>query len=292
MSFNFKQLSLLSLLSLLLPQTAEAIDLLPNDIIAPPPGIQQIQINYQRSERSDYYQHGNKAITGGELVNTQTQLKYGRSFELNALPAYFYVQTPLTEISTTGSIASYSTNSGAGDTTFAFAIWPYANRNAEKYMGFAGYLTVPTGTYDSQRKLNAGDNRYKWALQTGYEQSIAKNINWMSAVDALWFGENDDQAINHKKLKQKALYSAQTALIYKFNSTYSASAGYFYSVGGVTSLDGVGQGDLTQSHRYQISGIANLPIGRLTLQYGQEMSTRNGFIEDARWILRYSKYFK
>lgn len=191
-----------------------------------------------------------------------------------------------------GCVASYSTNSGAGDTTFALALWPYANRESEKYVGLASYLTVPTGTYNSQQKLNAGDNRYKWALQAGYEQAIYKNINWMSAIDAVWFGENDDHATTHKTLKQKALYSAQTAAIYKFNSTYSVAAGYFYSVGGLTSLNGESQNDMTQSHRYQISGIATLPIGRLILQYGQEVKTRNGFIEDSRWIVRYSKYFK
>ena len=277
---------------LLSPQLVWAVDLLPNDVIAPPPGIQQLQINYQRSERSDYYQNSRKALTGSEIVNTQTQLKYGRSFEIQTLPAYFYVQAPLTEISTSGSVASYSSNSGAGDTTFALALWPYANRESERYVGLASYLTVPTGTYHSEQKLNAGDNRYKWALQAGYEQAISKNINWMSAIDAVWFGENDDHATTHKTLKQKALYSAQTAAIYKFNSTYSVAAGYFYSVGGLTTLNGESQNDLTQSHRYQISGIATLPIGRLILQYGQEVKTRNGFIEDSRWIVRYSKYFK
>ena len=198
-------------------QLSWAVDLLPNDVVAPPPGIQQLQINYQRSERSDYYLNNRKASTGGEIVNTQTQLKYGRSFELSNLPAYFYVQAPLTEISTTGSVASYATNSGVGDTTFALALWPYANREADRYVGIASYLTVPTGTYHSEQKLNAGDNRYKWALQVGYEQPIYKNTNWMSAIDAVWFGDNDDHATTHKKLEQKALYSAQTAFIYKFN---------------------------------------------------------------------------
>jgi hypothetical protein len=114
----------------------------------------------------------------------------------------------------------------------------------------------------------------------------------MSAIDALWYGENDDKAITHQSLNQKALYSAQTALIYKFNSTYSTAVGYFYSVGGETSLNGVNQGDRTQSQRYQLSGIGNFPFGRVSLQYGQELSTKNGFIEDSRWILRLTKYFR
>jgi hypothetical protein len=159
-------------------------------------------------------------------------------------------------------------------------------------MGVAGYLTVPTGSYDSQRNFNPGENRYRWALQTGYEQSVSQRVNWMSAVDVLWYGENDDKATTHEKLTQKALYSAQTAFIYKFNSTYSTAIGYFYSVGGETSLNGVSQGDKAESHRYQLSGIGHFPFGRISLQYGQELSTKNGFIEDSRWILRLTKYFR
>ena len=275
-----------------LPGMAGAIDLHPDDIIAPPPGVQQLQINYQRSERSDRYVDGVKTSTGGEIINTQMQLKYGRSFALNTMPAYFYIQAPLTEISTSGSVAAVTSNSGAGDTSFAFALWPYANRETEKYFGFAGYLTVPTGTYDSQRRLNAGENRYKWALQAGYEQSLSKRINWMAAADTLWFGENDDYLSTHQVQKQKALYSAQTAFIYKFNSIYSSAVGYFYTTGGQTSIDGAIQADRVQNQRYQVSGIANYPFGRITLQYGQELNTKNGFIEDSRWILRYSKFFR
>ena len=289
MPFHLKKVSFTLAI---LPNIAMAIDLHPNDGTAPPSGIQMIQINYQRIERDDFYSNGNKTRTGGEIVNTQMQLKYGRSFELNTLPAFFYIQAPLTEISTSGSSSTFTANSGAGDTSFAFALWPYVNRDAEKYMGVAGYLTVPTGSYDSQKNFNPGENRYRWALQTGYEQSISKRVNWMSAVDVLWYGENDDKAISHEKLKQKALYSAQTAFIYKFNSTYSSAIGYFYSVGGETSLNGVSQGDRTQSHRYQLSGIGNFPFGRISLQYGQELSTKNGFIEDSRWILRLTKYFR
>ena len=289
MPFHLKKVSFTLAI---LPSVATAIDLHPNDGIAPPPGIQMMQINYQRVERGDFYSNGNKTRTGGEIVNTQMLLKYGRSFELNTLPAFFYIQAPLTEISTSGSSSAFTANSGAGDTSFAFALWPYVNRDAEKNMGVAGYLTVPTGSYDSQRNFNPGENRYRWALQAGYEQSISKRVNWMSAIDVLWYGENDDKATTHEKLTQKALYSAQTAFIYKFNSTYSTAIGYFYSVGGETSLNGVSQGDRAESHRYQLSGIGNFPFGRISLQYGQELSTKNGFIEDSRWILRLTKYFR
>jgi hypothetical protein len=289
MPFHLKKVSFTLAM---LPSVAMAIDLHPNDGIAPPPGIQMMQINYQRVERGDFYSKGNKALTGGEIVNTQMQLKYGLSFELNTLPAFFYIQAPITEISTSGTSSAFTANSGAGDTSFAFALWPYVNRDASKYMGVAGYLTIPTGSYDSQKHFNAGENRYRWALQTGYEQSISKRVNWMSAVDVLWYGENDDKAITHETLKQKALYSAQTAFIYKFNPTYSTAIGYFYSVGGETSLNGVSQGDKAESHRYQLSGIGNFPFGRISLHYGQELSTKNGFIEDSRWILRLTKYFR
>lgn len=281
-----------SCLLALLPSVASAIDLHPNDIIAPPPGIQMIQINHQRIERTDFYKNNAKTLTGGSIDSSLTQLRYGRSFELGARPAYFYVQAPITDISTSGTSTSLSSNSGAGDTSFAFALWPYANRETEKYMGVAAYLTVPTGSYDSSKSLNPGENRYRWALQAGYEQLISKRVYWMSAFDTLWFGENNDHATTHTVQKQKALYSAQTAFTYKINSTYSTAVGYFYSTGGESNLNGMSRDDRIQNQRYQITGTAKLPFGRISLQYGQELRTKNGFIEDSRWIIRYSRFFK
>ena len=284
------------LLSAVLANSAWAIDLLPGDVVAPKPDIHLLQFTYQRSERGDYYSNNQVLVRHSEIVNTQLQVKYGRSFEMQNLPAYFYVQTPYTDIRASGTAVStlgLTDASGVGDTTFALAIWPYANHTTRTYVGIAGYLTAPTGDYQNQRSLNPGENRYKWAGQIGYQQPIYKDLDWMVAFDTVWFGKNSDYKINtYSTLEQKPLYSLQTSFLYQLNPTLSASLGYFYSSGAVSYKDGAKQNDQTVSQRYQTSLMANVPMGKVILQYGQEFSTKTGFKEDSRWILRYNRYFR
>jgi hypothetical protein len=116
----------------------------------------------------------------------------------------------------------------------------------------------------------------------------------MAALDAVWSGKNNDcgvACLNHQNLEQKPLYTLQSGLSYTINPTFSLSSAYFYSVGGETSWDGVSRNNLTQLQRYQVSGIANFSFGRILLQYGGDLETRNGYLEDSRWIVRYIKPF-
>jgi hypothetical protein len=141
-----------------------------------------------------------------------------------------------------------------------------------------------------------GENRYRWAGQIAYQTRIAPDLDWMSAFDTLWFGKNDaSKSLDPSKglgtLEQKALYSAQTGLLYHLNQRYSFAASYFYSEGGETVFKGAAQNNSVKTHRYQLSAIRNTSIGRFTLQYGQDIDN-NATLEDKhRVFLRYTKFF-
>jgi hypothetical protein len=62
------------------------------------------------------------------------------------------------------------------------------------------------------------------------------------------------------KLEKDPLYNFQTGLQYVFNPTYSASAGYFYTVGGESTVNGQDMGDINKIHRYQLTGQGNLCV--------------------------------
>jgi hypothetical protein len=116
----------------------------------------------------------------------------------------------------------------------------------------------------------------------------------MSAFDTLWFGKNDESrslANQLGTLEQKALYSAQTGLLYHVNQRYSLAASYFYSQGGETVFKGAAQNNSIKSHRYQVSAIRNSSIGRLTLQYGQDIDNNASLEDKQRIFLRYTKFF-
>jgi hypothetical protein len=276
-----------------------AIDLQPGEIAAPPPGINLIQLNVISSQRGDAYQAKQKVSDATKLVSNQFQLRYIHTFETADLPSVVYVQTPLGYVHPEKALSTvYNNQSGLGDTTMVYAIWPYANREEKKYWGVGVYLTLPTGQYEAANGLiNMGGNRYSYALQTGYQIELLPNLNWIAAVDAVWFAKNNEYFANQlatqqQTLKQEVLYTAQTGFSYDLNRQYSVAAAYFFTQGGERVLDGVDVANSeTRVHRYQLSATSRFSFGQVMLQYGNDLSTKNGYIENRRVIVRFIKPF-
>jgi hypothetical protein len=270
---------------------AYAIDLNPGDLRPLKPGVNLIMLSYQQSNRSDKYSQGEKQAGNPEIQAAQMQIRLGHSFEIAEYPAIFYAQTPIGYTHPEADLSAANGDSGIGDTTFLLGMWPYANHESKTYFAVGGYLTIPTGSYAAERSFNVGQNRYNAALQAGYQTPLLDALNGVAAFDAVWFADNDAYGATHKNLAQKLLYTSQLGLQYMLTPSYSISATYFYTVGGETSLDGVSRNDITRLQRYQLTGQANFSFGRISLQYGGDRKTENGYIEDSRWILRYAKLF-
>ena len=269
-----------------------AIDLQPGEITAPAAGLRYVQLSYQSSERGDLYANGQKTSSGRQIASELTIVRAGYAFEMANYPALIYAQIPNGSVTPGGTIAALPGDSGMGDTSLAWALWPYANRDTGTYWAVGAYLTLHTGSYEASRKtINMGSNRLSSALQTGYQVELTPSTQWMTAFDTVWYGTNSDYDVTHQTLEQKRLNTLQSSLRYEFNRRYSVAAARFYTYGGETSLNGVSKNDQTILSRYQISASANLDFGRLSLQYGEDMKTQNGYIEKSRWILRYTQLF-
>lgn len=285
--------SFIFMVAIALPAHAFAIDLQPGDAVAPPPNLNVVQVTYLASSRGDWYSNGSKVSDQTKLDSNQFQFRYSHTFETADMPSVFYVQTPIGYSHPGGALASlYKPESGVGDTSMLYAIWPYANRETRTYWAVGAYLTVPTGYYDaSNGSVNVGANRFATALQTAYQTSVTANIDWMAAVDAVVFGDNPDFSATKKRLGQDPLYTLQTGLSYQINSRYSIAGTYYYTAGAETFQNGVAQNDQTQVQRYQLSLVSNFSFGRILLQYGSDLKTKNGFYEDSRLLLRFVKAF-
>jgi hypothetical protein len=275
----------------------QAIDLLPGDIVAPNTGNKQFLLSYLSSERNDLYKN-NSVTRGLGIKSEQIQIRTAWTFEVDKYPAAFTLQLNNGSIQSNGSLSAFSGSSGLGDTTLLFALWPYADRDKGEYVALGTYLTVPTGDYQPKASLNLGANRYAYTIQLGYQRSLFSSLQWMTAIDASWFNSNGQYRrlfrpadTNIYTLDQKTLYGLQTGMRYIINDAYSVSAMYFRTVGGEEMIDGIDENNRTDLHRYQLSGSAQLPVGRLILQYGGDIKTQNGFYETSRVILRYITAF-
>ncbi len=268
-----------------------AIDLQPGEIKAPAGTFNAAQMSYVYVEKGDKYTHGSKTSSTSNINQNAFLLRLSHAFEINQIPAIVYAASSINHLENRDIPNAANTNSnGIGDTTLVFALWPYVDRAKEEYLGLATYLTLPTGEYDKNRAVNIGSNVYQTAFQAGYQRKLIDNVNWMSAIDVVLAGDNK-QFLGNNKLEKDPLYNFQTGLQYEFNPTYSASVGYFYTVGGESTVNSIDQGNINKIHRYQLTGQGIYNFGRLMLQYGSEFANENSYIEDHRLIARYAFKF-
>ena len=268
-----------------------AIDLQPGEIKAPVGTFNAAQMSYVYVEKGDKYTHGSKTLSASNIKQNAFLLRISHAFEINQIPAIVYAASTINHLENRDVPNAANTNSnGIGDTTLVFALWPYVDRAKEEYLGLATYLTLPTGEYDKNSAVNIGSNVYQTAFQAGYQRKLIDNVNWMSALDVVLAGDNK-QFLGNNKLEKDPLYNFQTGLQYVFNPTYSASVGYFYTVGGESTLNSIDQGNINKIHRYQLTGQGIYNFGRLMLQYGSEFTNENSYIEDHRLIARYAFKF-
>jgi hypothetical protein len=286
----------LLLCSLIQPLAAWAVDLQPNDIVAPLPDKNHAMVSYINTDNTTNYRNGS-AVSGSPDIGGQTAiLRLITSYSVKGLPAVSFIQMPYGSIKPAGSLGMYPTATGVGDLTLASAFWPYSDRINRRYFGVAGYLTMPTGSYNSQQPFNTGENRYRSDIQMGYQQPIIGNLDGMVAVDTMWFGGNSQCAAacgvtTNTSLNQKPLTSTQLGPIYKIDQTYTVGASYFYVAGGATTFGNTYQNNVVNTQRYLLSALAYYPFGRISLQYGRDMEIKNGFMEARRFIVRYATEF-
>lgn len=171
---------------LLLPTPGLAIDLQPNDAVAPPPDKTVAMISYVGTENKTFYRNGvavsTPALRDPVIDSNGAILRLARSYSLFGLPAVSFVQLPYATLQPGGSLASLGTKSGVADISLATAIWPYANENTKTYFGMLGYLTLPTGSYANDRVLNPGENRYRLDLQLAFQTPIVGDLDGMIAA--------------------------------------------------------------------------------------------------------------
>jgi hypothetical protein len=282
------------------PLPARAIDLLPEDVVAPRPGFTQIQIAHIDSRREGLYQGGSNVLPSAELHLSQTHVRVGRSFLWNDRPSFFYALLPYGKIDADGGpLSALNSPSGTGDLVLTLATWPYANTERNEYFGLAGYLILPTGDYNPEDtrliNTNLGENWYRAALQAGYYRRLVGKLNWMAAFDTVWFTSNDEYygtSAVMGKLTRRPLSSAQTSLSYHFTPKLNSGLSYFYTAGGDTRFNGVSNNNSIRLHRYGVSGNLLTDLGRITLQWGGDLETETGFKEKRRLTLRLTRAFQ
>jgi len=146
--------------------------------------------------------------------------------------------------------------------------------------GFTFKLTAPLGTYESEKIINIGTNR--WTLESGI--GISHPVaNWTleaSAAAILYTDNNDFNSGTTRE--QDPLYSTQLHVTYSFPRNIWAALGATYYTGGRTTIDGVDKHDRQENWRAGFT--LALPVDRyhsIKLYGSSGVSQRTGNNFDA-----------
>lgn len=285
------QVSLLGLFSGL-SGIASAVDVDAGDYTALPEGTNLGVAYYQHAERDKLYVDGHKQP--GKM-GLDSDIGILRGVHFTKLGDYIVdpqFLLPFGNVRGKDDLSGLGNDSGTGDLILAATVWLLNDPAKRNYFGITPYLWVPTGSYDNDRPINIGENRWKFALQGGYITGLTEKITLDLVGDVMFFGDNDDYGPNSVTQKQDAQYQAQAFLRYNFTDAFDVRAGVSRVWGGETEVDGLDLDDKPNTSKFTVgTSYFVTPTTQLMVNYGQDMSVDNGFEEDKRINLRILQVF-
>ena len=118
-------------------------------------------------------------------------------------------------------------------------------------VGTSLQLSIPSGTYHSDRLLNAGANR--WMVRPGIGMSY-KTGSWLyDVIASVRFYEDNNDYFNGIRVEQDPLYSVQGHLLYALGRGSWISLNVNFYRGGETTKDGISSNDLQENSRFGIT---------------------------------------
>jgi Putative MetA-pathway of phenol degradation len=290
-----KRLTLAAMLPLVIHSpSAYALDLDADDYAsgAIPAGTNLALLYYQYAKRNKVYSNGSQ-VAGGDLTSDVGILRLVRFMDIAGFRVDPQILLPFGSLNASNSLSALGSGSGVGDLIVTGTVW-LVNKPAEgEFFGITPAVWVPIGSYDKNKALNLGENRWKYLLQAGYTTPVlTKNLSMQLAADVTAFGDNKDFGAAGQSQSQKPLYQFQAWLKYSLNPTFDLRAGTSHFTGGETSINGIANNDRTRTTNVKVGfGWSFAPGWNAAALYGRDVSVRNGLKESNRVNLRLLKVF-
>ncbi|AVT02809.1 transporter [Paracidovorax avenae] len=276
-----------SLAMALLPLSAWAIDVDPGDYVPAPAGTTVGLLYYQHAQRDRLYAQGRQVPIDARLNSDVGILRLVRYMNVGGLTVAPQVLLPFGRLDAGRDTAALGRTSGVGDVILAAPVWLVNDPESSTYLGISPYLYLPTGSYDRDRALNLGENRWKFDLQVGFVKGLTPNWHIDLTFDSMFYGKNDDFGPTGRTLKQDRLDQGQAYLRYQFTPGTNAFVGISQTWGGATRVDGAANDDEARQRKVSIGASHFIqPTTQLMLTLGRDLKVSNGFKENARINLR------
>ena len=275
------------------PQAAWAIDVEAGDYTALPDDTNAFVVYGQYAKRNAAYAKGDRQPGSPGLASEVGIARYLHVVRIDdRWTVDPQVLLPFGRLRPSGDLAPLGSRSGVGDLILATAFKYKIDAQAGEVFGITPYLYLPTGSYDADKALNLGENRWKFALQTAYTRPIAPQWRIDGVADVTFNGKNDEcraacaSAVN-ATLKQSALYSGQLYLRYEPRAGVSTALGVTHTLGGESRVNGVRLDDTVGTTAIKLMASTFVaPNLQLMATFAKDVHVRNGLREEARLNLR------
>lgn len=271
---------------------AHAVDVDAGDYTALPAGTNLGLVYYQHAERDKLYSAGNRVPINPGLTSDVGILRGVHFMDIGGYIVDPQFLLPFGRLKGKDDLSSLGSGNGTADLILAATVWLVNDAKAKTYFGLTPFLYLPTGSYDRNKALNLGENRWKFALQGGYITPLSDAVTLDLIGDVTVFGENNDYGARSQSLKQKPLFQGQAFLRYNISPVFDLRAGLSYTAGGENKIDGVKQDDRTASSKFTVGGAYFVtPTTQLLANFGRDLDVREGLKESSRINLRLLQIF-
>jgi hypothetical protein len=249
-------------LLMLLPAAAMAQELAPRAYWPAPVGTNVLNVAYQFSS-GDVVTDPSLPVSGVDSNLNFVQLGYQRTFSLFGRTATAQFSLPYSWGTSEGFLndefLSVDTI-GYGDARARFSInlrgapamdpagFQKLTANPETIIGVSLLIQAPTGTYNPDKYLNTGANR--WAVKPAVGAIWPIHPTWLleAEIGAWFFGDNDEYVGATRE--QEPIISSEFHLVKRVGPSFWASLDANFYAGGRTIVDDVKKADLQRNSRF------------------------------------------
>lgn len=126
---------------------------------------------------------------------------------------------------------------------------------------------MPTGSYDPDRLINPGKNRWAVKPQLALGTPVTPS-SWLTANAAVEFYQDNDQYFGGRTLGQSPVFTIDAHYSVNLNRAIWVSADAIYTAGGETKIEGVAQDNVQNTLRLGLSGNLNLtPVDAISVGF-------------------------
>ena len=286
---------------------ARAIDYQPFDFVPAAPGTVMLMGYYEYGTRNEY----NNTITGTASSNTGLQSQIG-IFRPLYYTQVFDHPLLLEFLLPFGALYNGKINgvhlgdaSGVSDPILSGTFWPISQPDLKTWISVSDWLSVPIGTYNNQRALNLGANRWQNDVQLDLTQGLHGPLNKFTfdvATDWIYYGNNTNAGNGHQTLFQDDTYNVYNWISYDISDTVrgafpslgtgTISAGYAGTFGGQQRLNSVVTGAQTKEQQIRFTYEQFVaPRWQVLFSVNHDVSVSGQFKQNFGLIFRLTRVF-